>query len=937
MKKIKEKRYNKKALEILTNFEKNENFGLILNKIYLTSENIILKVQSLICLKNYTKKLFLRRSKIKIENKKKEEIEIIKKQIIENIILSLKNEKEKKFRNLINSIFIQIVKSKHYVSYFFNYSESVISEFEKMENLNLFFYQKIKSIVLALQEITKNRLSIKMSQFVEFRKIFILRIYNIFKFLTSKYSENFNNELIIRFNIIIDKLIIYLISAGNSNTNYFENLMEISKNLVFKMKDIFSFLKKIEDKEILIDEKIYELLNKNAIVLTFDLKNIIDVSPLIFSNFIQDFFFLILNVFKIKWKSEILRKSVALVFQKILKTYLYYTNPNFTMSKLICEKLKFKIELQKKCFKSFFEVFNKEEELKNIIDFIITDLMIYDFNEIDLEIFIEDQENDNFECINSEFEISIQKLGSLIFKELLFRFSDNVLKIYYEILNKILKEEIILSEIIIDNIFCLVAYLPGIYLILNIDSENQINFFTILEFLNKKKEKEIFLRRFLILYKKLKVDYNKEDKIKLTNIFLNCLKMEDEIIQYESLDCLKKIIKEDINLELNYLILIENTTPTIINLLKKFKISSLIIKMSNYLTILLKRIQNLKNEQISKAFQNFDISLIIEKNPKLMKPMIADILKSLLMTDKSSLLVVNLSLEYLKVCILNYEEENIISLVKFWSFFVKSTENEGILEGGGIFFENFILFFENFFLFEKINDEDVIGYCLDILEESIFFECLDFFRFENYLKKIYNYAGILESEATANFLKIKVISFYSTFFLFNLEKKTLNLNNFEFCFEILIKEIMFNKSMSSEKILTLKNSILILFNRFLINYSENIIKIIFESEYTIENFIENYLFFMEFLTLKESKRINSFAILIFLKFIPENLLIKYFEKFMIKIISEVIYSITHEDKIKNYSLNKNQFYSERKLKLEFKYLYEEINLKNFFKENIKVN
>ncbi len=256
-------------------------------------------------------------------------------------------------RKQFNSIFSIICKlGGNYLNEFFNYSLKIIHDFKRFNDYSLNSYRRLKTIVIALEDLSKRRAHIRSNKFREFLMKFLPEVFMMFQQTTQgldRLHELKEKEIYMKISLILDKLLIYLIFTGNNYFNEDQIFKQIVKNLVQKAEKIFFLIKKSENKEIQISEDLFEILVKNGVVLTFDFKTILDVSPLIMREFLGNFLEFVTSILQVAWKTEKLKKSISLLLLKILKTFLFYTKPEEIISKGITKKLKIKHEAQKIC------------------------------------------------------------------------------------------------------------------------------------------------------------------------------------------------------------------------------------------------------------------------------------------------------------------------------------------------------------------------------------------------------------------------------------------------------------------------------------------------------------------------------------------------------------------------------------------------------------
>ena len=759
---------------------------------------------------------------------------------IKNIVFQFTlNEQDKRRRKIFNNILkIVCIQGDIYTNDFYQYSIQVLNKIKNDKSFDFLSYQQLKSVVAGFCEISKKKSLIGGNSYTSFMEIFLPLVISLWKNLTEEFYgfERIDNleikELLFQFNYLIDKLVIYIHSASKNLYKLSDLIQNNIKELVQKNEKIFLITQKMEniqnDKNI--TEKMVKIIIKTSLIYSYDFRMIFDKNPIIFVNILENYLTFMINYYAYSWKSEILKKSLSLLLLKILKTFIFYTSSENLQNKGLDKRLKIDLNFQNKCYQSFQNLFNNNSTLENLLQEIVSEKMIYNFDDIDFETFIEDQENTGIDMVHSELDCSLPKINSLIARELFYKFPEKSLNIFYTLLNSIMKKIINLNDEIIDNVFNLLIYLPNLYEDLKI-TNHPLNFNEILEFLfTKGKDNIIFTRRFLIVFKNFKMYNDDNNRQNYCKMILEFFEINDDIVQFETLECLGSLIKNDSSSVLDYSLLLNITTPLFIKFLQKFKNPSLVFKLGNYLSTVLEKSQNNLNENNILAFKDLNINLLISKNSKLMSPIIMDILKSLVFafSEKQSDFILDLCLDFIKLSNDNFDEDNLNNFLSFWLVCLKNTYDLPKNKNRLSLLIN--LFYNNLQKFSSYFEEEIISNILAISEEILLVgekSKLDLFL--QFTEETYKKANEFPEESSKN-IKSHIFGTYSTYLLITLNENNFQLKNFEFCLNAVLTEIVESKQNNNKNNLrnqsTLITQTISLFNRFLLNNPKDIISYI---------------------------------------------------------------------------------------------------------------
>lgn len=750
----------------------------------------MISLQSLVCLNSYVNSLFNKRTAryVKIQNK---DVLLVVKLDIRRIVLELLNTVwETKLRKIVDGMFVAIIKDNSdcfedllsIASYWIEeLAPSLETRTFELNNQNLL---KFKTLASCFNELRPKRLMINHIAYKANILDLIGKIAYFWKYITDHLSQldslSTKEALnLATFNKTVDRCLLYSILIGNNSSNEDPRIIECIQKLMIKCEGLLQIIRKHEHGDLHLDDDVVDKIEQSCVVLTFDFSDILSVSPLVLSSFIENFLAYSLAIFEIRWNRENLQKGVSLLFYKILKTFLFYSAPDDIQQKKFSTKLKISVEAQLICYNAYMKFFDDEKRIREIMSYIISNLMIYKEAYEDFEAFIDDQESTGIDTIHSELECSLPKIGALIIEQLFYRFPKIALPIYYESLEEVISQKVVLPESLQDSVFNIVGYLPKVYSFLGLEDQ-KINIMQVIEYLNaKSKMNVVFARRFLIVLKHFIYILNFDDKKQLAKTIIDFLHMDDNVVQFEALECLATLIKIDHDLELDYPLLIRLTTPIFVKMLKCFQTPSLVMKLSLYLLNVLEKSQYNLSPEVLLALRDLDISSIIERNPAVMKPTIADILNYLILgfSEQQSNVIFILAVEFICICVSSFENEDATTLLRFTCLTLRHmksvTDNTDKIQ---IVKNQFLNSFNKFY---AIVDADIYVSMLAIIEELILMGLnpveLDYWKV---LTTFYSDCSKFDAH-DSNLLKCSIFSIYTTLFLIAKENNQFSMAAFE--------------------------------------------------------------------------------------------------------------------------------------------------------------
>ena len=702
-----------------------------------------------------------------------------------HLVLNLLNSVyDKKFRKLVDGIFGVVLRGNGeffgdllmVADYWLNDLGGKVNNgsFE----FNEISYMKFRSISLALKELRVKRNTINQGTHKQGILDLVDKLVYFWRFFTEKLFDSFkeNKEVdltLVKFSKTIDKCLLYTFLIGNNNVNHDSRVIGGVRDLMIKTEKLLQIIKGNNS-----EDTVYEQVEKTCIVLTHQFAELLTVSPLIFKEFIANFYEYSLGIFQVKWNRENLQKGTSLFLLKVFKTFLFYTKPQDITSKNLHVRLKIDPESQRVCYDAFFNFFNNEKTIRDIFSHVVGNLMIYEEN-IDPERFIEDQESIGIDTVISELDCSLPKIGSLIVEQLFYRFPEISLLVYYDSLNEVIENKIQVPTEIQDNVFNVISYLPKVYSSLNISCES-FDIMKVMQYLAEKGKSEIvFARRFLIILKNFIFVANFGDKKTIANSVIEYLNLNDEVVRFEALDCLSLLVKNDNNNELDYPLLIGLTTPISINMLKNFQTPKLLVKLNTYLLTVFEKSQFNLTPNVINALKSLNITDIVNKEPKLMKPMMNEIISHLIVNflDKDNAFVFDFALQFINLCLDSFDNEEADVILKFIGLTLRklngdSQNNPQIKQ----IKDWFLLYFNKFYSLQQSEVHDL----LLILMEELILSGLNISDFDCFgvLMKFSEDCQNFTSEES-DLLKSSIFSVYTTLLLIAKESNSFSFANFQ--------------------------------------------------------------------------------------------------------------------------------------------------------------
>lgn len=606
IKKQTEKKLSQKAEFFLQCCEQNIQFAEVLMTIYLQSDSTLHRRQALNCLKSLVNKVWVKKKAIFNETATPVDIENMKTYLRKSIIEALNHEFDLKFRKVLNSIFSLIVYNNinNSLDDLLRLSNFWFSDFEKLitegQNLiNEFTLQKLKTIRFCLKVVSQKKTIRNLAPHQELVFILYQNLTNFIVFVDQIFEKTKIGSDVLLLKIIKELYLsaIFLICCGNNSFNSNSRICQMIAFLLSRNKAYVNLYFLSQNTKF--DDIFTTAFEKHCVNIIFEYSQIVIVSPLSFHSCVNDYLEYALSCFNIHWKATNLQKAVAIQMYRILKCYMFYTDPHLLSEKKLNEKMKISTEYHEICHKAFILKINNSTTIQTLVQNIMSEYFSHKKGEDDehsnatedeIEMFLEDEEKVGIDILVNEFDASCARIGSSIFEQVLLRFPTIGLEIYQNLLNEIMSERFLPSDKLADEIFAQIVYLNRVYEFYNIPESHRLNLFVVFSFLFKKGTNNIvYNRRALIVLKQLILEKKVNEFENIFSILTNLLQVDDYIVQFEVLHCLFLLLKNNEAYVIDYRLLVKNIIPVFIKIIRKFSNHNLIFKIGQQFCNLLER------------------------------------------------------------------------------------------------------------------------------------------------------------------------------------------------------------------------------------------------------------------------------------------------------------------------------------------------------------
>ncbi len=377
----------------------------------------------------------------------------------------------------------------------------------------------------------------------------------------------------------------------------------------------------------------------------------------------------------------------------------------------------------------------------------------------------------------------------------------------------------------------MVGLLPTVYQQINFDSFNYLDLSSVLKYLEEKSSVDLNLsKRIPVLIHKWIDLFDLNAKVQIVqNVVQITESLQNYVVRYECCVCLKIILQNENQLDLNYAVLSEHLVPIIVDLLGRFRNPQVIWGLIELLKILFMKAQyTMQNDNILGQLQNQNFLTLTKLDDGLLLPALADMLKTVIASFPFGTPLTPM----FQICIefIDYHfKENRLrpDLVRLWLFITR--EYDQVQQVGGAM-ETLFERYSGAFL--NIGNPEELSKFINIIEEYVLAQLIPpegFMNIITIMEEKYNLAFSVPvpNEGIIN-LKCSLLSLMSTLLLIMAKQGPLeNLKVFEKMLIFLLRELMsdfYDAEFRSLK--PFKVAMTTLLNRFIILSLESFIEMI---------------------------------------------------------------------------------------------------------------
>lgn len=258
--------------------------------------------------------------------------------LFEDILFLLIKENKQNFTD--NFIKLSLFYFEHINSFLQIFGEALVTQQDIVEPLTkcILFIKTVNGI---FEQIKQKRFqmsggifsNISQNLCEEFFKLYTLTNNVLFHSsdpLSYIVQKNFYHlQDLLKFNLTMDKLSLNILHSLGKNKlqnnpeyeNCVKEILNKSSKIVGFARNLSQVIKNDNNLEM---EELFELLEEDVKVVTFELSVLQKLHPLIFSSFLTTYLQFTIETFLEEWESETIAKSISFMLLKILKTYIYY-------------------------------------------------------------------------------------------------------------------------------------------------------------------------------------------------------------------------------------------------------------------------------------------------------------------------------------------------------------------------------------------------------------------------------------------------------------------------------------------------------------------------------------------------------------------------------------------------------------------------------------
>ncbi|CAK84929.1 unnamed protein product (macronuclear) [Paramecium tetraurelia] len=871
-----EQNYPYILVSLLQIFENSQVFLciIIFLKVYLNKFQALLLIKNVI-VRNWTK------CQIKDSQKFQNISEELKTHVKDKIVSFLGVVQDDKFKTEINLIISVIAKHDFPLKFqgLVNYFAQGLNTIVQSGSANsAMTYDLIVSLKVVQQSVIQNRNTAFKLQQMQFFLVIWNNLQHLWKNITSiqqqELQQNINNYSFVN---KISKKLDRLLSLSIMSLNQEQDQEKIQLVFMLLLEKTAILLKNVQQQK---------LLQPNLKTLIHSLGNIQSLFSFSINQGFQDYLILLKLIIQNEWEdTRVLRTGLIGIF-KILKSLLFFRDEQFYKKKLQeanSEQFKQTIQSINQLLNSFFQ-----ENMQFFIEQLIKIAAIP--TDLSDEELIEQEEDLTIDDAKNEMQCPIFTICLICQDQLMQRFPEQFIQKITEIMQQLINSNFNASQQILESFFAILGSTPRLTTKLKVQP---IQIQPVLQYLIKTNTIQC-QRRFAFLcrsYCNCFSDSELPQILEYARLLLS--NSQDQIVQYQTLMCIKSIIQYlGPNFDFRNVIFLEQVAPVIVKLLCNLQKSNILWPLLSLLEILIQKYSetNANSMQILiKVIENSDILILMKTKSQLLIGALCDMFLALFVSFP---LGTNLSHLYKLAIILidnnlDSKENNIFELLQFLL-----QEYDPISDNNqtGILFSNLYLAHEK----ELLEDTEFnhMSTILRIIEELLLLNLIQLTpNIFNLLQERLSIAQQIDCYDIAMILKKSCISLLETIILKQFDSITVQQNQQIIVF--LIQELI--KLNGGDQIdqmyytIQYKNNILEILNRFLLKDIVSMIQVLNTVSISADSYFILWQDTAQHITNRGNRKINVISQLLFLKYLSKPTFEKVFQHMLSEAFPEIDY------------------------------------------------
>ncbi|CAD8132003.1 unnamed protein product [Paramecium octaurelia] len=891
----------KEADSYLRNLEQNHPYILVsLLQIFENSQVYLNKFQALLLIKNVIVRNWIK-CQIKDSQKIQNISEELKTHVKDKIVSFLGVVQDEKFKTEINLIISVIAKHDFPLKFqgLVNYFAQGLNTIVQSGSSNCAMtYDLIVSLKVVYQSVIQNRNTAFKLQQLQFFLVIWNNLLHLWKNVTSiqqqELQQNINNYSFVN---KISKKLDRLLSLSIMSLNQEQDQEKIQLVFMLLLEKTAILIKNVQQQK---------LLQPNLKTLIHSLGNIQSLFSFSINQGFQDYLILLKLIIQNEWEdTRVLRTGLIGIF-KILKSLLFFRDEQFYKKKLQeanSEQFKQTIQSINQLLNSFFQ-----ENMQFLIEQLIKIAAIP--TDLSDEELIEQEEDLTIDDAKNEMQCPIFTICLICQDQLMQRFPEQFIQKITEIMQQLINSNFNANQQILESFFAILGSTPRLTTKLKVQP---IQIQPVLQYLIKTNTIQC-QRRFAFLcrsYCNCFSDSELPQILEYARLLLN--NSQDQIVQYQTLMCIKSIIQYlGPNFDFRNVIFLEQVAPVIVKLLCNLQKSNILWPLLSLLEILIQKYSetNVNSMQILiKVIENSDIMVLMKTKSQLLIGALCDMFLALFVSFP---LGTNLS-HLFKLAIilidnnLDSKETNIFELLQFLL-----QEYDPISDNNqtGILFSNLYLAHEKEFLEDtEFNHMSTI---LRIIEELLLLNLIQLTpNIFNLLQERLQIAQQIDCYDIAMILKKSCISLLETIILKQFDSITVQ--QIQQIIVFLIQELV--KLNGGDQVdqmyytIQYKNNILEILNRFVLKDIVSMIQVLNTVSISADSYFILWQDTAQHITNRGNRKINVISQLLFLKYLSKPT----FEKVFQHVLSEAFPEIDYDFELRSKEFRDLQQQNRKKL------------------------